>query len=37
MSYFPEPYSYSKDKIKIELDSNYATKSDIKSQQASIY
>ena len=27
MSYFPEPYSHSKNKIKIELDlSNYATK-----------
>ena len=32
MSYFPEPYCHSKDKIKVELDfSNYATKSDLKS------
>ena len=30
MSYFP-PYSYSKNKIEVELDfSNYATKSDLK-------
>ena len=31
MNYFPEPYSYSKNKIKVELDlSKYATKSDLK-------
>ena len=31
MSYFPEPYSHNKNKIKDELDlSNYATKSDFK-------
>ena len=31
MSYFPEAYSWSKNKIKIGLDlSNYATKSDLK-------
>ena len=30
MSYFPEPYTYSKNKIKVELDlSNYAIKSDL--------
>ena len=33
MSYFP-PYSYSKNKIEVELDFlNYATKSDLKAQQ----
>ena len=32
MSYFPEPYTRSKNKIKVELElSNYATKSDLKS------
>ena len=32
MSYFPETYTYSKSKIKVELDlSNCATKSDLKS------
>ena len=32
MSYFPERYAWSKNKIKVELDlSNYATKSDLKS------
>ena len=32
MSYFPEPYTRSKNKTKAELDfSNYATKSDLKS------
>ena len=31
MSYFPEPFSRNKNKIKVELDfSNYATKSDLK-------
>ena len=31
MNYFPGPYSYSKNKIKVELDlSKYATKSDLK-------
>ena len=31
MSYFPEPYSINKIKIKVELDlSNYATKSHLK-------
>ena len=31
MSYFPEPYTYSKNKIKVELDlANYATKSDLR-------
>ena len=31
MSYFVEPYTRSKSKIKIQLDlSNYATKSDLK-------
>ena len=31
MSYFTEPYTHSKNKIKFELDlSNYATKSDLK-------
>ena len=31
MSYFPEPCSHSKNKIKVELGlSNYATKSDLK-------
>ena len=31
MSYFPEPYTCSKNKLKIELDlSNYATKLDLK-------
>ena len=31
MSYFPQPYTHSKNKIKAELDfSNYATKSDLK-------
>ena len=29
MSYFPEPYTYSKNKIEVELDlPNYATKCD---------
>ena len=33
MSYFPEPYTRSKKQKKVELDlSNYATKSDLKSQ-----
>ena len=32
MSYFPEPYIHSKNKVKVELDlSKYATKSDLKS------
>ena len=31
MSYFPEPYTRGKNKIKVELDfSNYARKSDLK-------
>ena len=31
MSYFPEPYTCSKNRIKVELDlSNYAAKSDLK-------
>ena len=31
MSYFPEPYTSSKNKIKVRLDlSNYVTKSDLK-------
>ena len=31
MSYFPEPYTRSKNKIKVRLDlSNYVTKSDFK-------
>ena len=30
MSYFPEPYSHSKNKIRVELDfSNYLTKSNL--------
>ena len=34
MSYFPEPYTLSKNKIKAELNlSNYATKLDLKMQQ----
>ena len=34
MSYFPELYDHSKNKIKVELDLfNYATKSDLKKQQ----
>ena len=33
MSYIPEPYSRSKNKIEVELDfSNYATKPDLKMQ-----
>ena len=37
MSYFPEPYTYGKSKIKVELDfSNYATISDLKTQQVLI-
>ena len=35
--FFPEPYTCSKNKIKVELDlPNYATKSDSKKQQAFI-
>ena len=31
MSYFPEPYSHNKSKIKVKLDlSNYVTKSNLK-------
>ena len=38
MSYFPEPYKHSKSKINVRLDlSNYATKFDLKGQQASIH
>ena len=34
MSYFPDPYTHSKSKMKVELDlPNYATKSDLKMQQ----
>ena len=34
MSYFPEPHTLSKNKIKAELNlSNYATKLDLKMQQ----
>ena len=34
MSYFPEPYTHSKNKIKAELDlSNYTTKFDLKSEK----
>ena len=43
MGYFPEPFAYSKTKIKVELDlsnygtkldlSNYAAKCDLKMQQ----
>ena len=34
MSSFPEPYTHSKNKIKVELDlSNYATKFDLKSEK----
>ena len=37
MSYYPQPYSHNKNKIKIELDlSNHATKSDVKKQQVLI-
>ena len=37
MSYF-SPYSYSKNKTEVELDlPNYATKSDLKTQQMSIH
>ena len=38
MSYFPEPYSRNKNKIKLELDmSNYTTKPDLKMQQLLIH
>ena len=38
MSYFSEPYNCSKNKIKVEIHlSNYATKSDLKTQQVSIH
>ena len=38
MNYFPEPYTHSKCKIKVELFlSNYATKSDLKMQQVLIH
>ena len=38
MSYFPQPYTRSKSKIKVELDlSNYATKSDLKKQEAPMH
>ena len=38
MSYFPEPYTHSKSKTKVELDfSNYATISDLKTQQVLIH
>ena len=32
ISHFPEPNTRSKNNIKVELDSNYATKSDLKSE-----
>ena len=35
MSYFPEPCTHSKSKVKVELNlSHYAAKSDLKMQQA---
>ena len=38
MSYFSEPYTHSKNKIKVEVDSsNCATKSDFKKKQDLIY
>ena len=38
MSYFPEPYSLNKNKIKAELDlSYYATQSNFKGGQTSIH
>ena len=38
MSYFSEPYTHSKNKIKVEVDfSNYATKSDFKKKQDLIH
>ena len=38
MSYFPEPHTYSRNKIKAELDlSNYAIKQDSKTEQVSIH
>ena len=38
MSYFPEPYTRSKNKIKVQLDlSNNAAKSDLKIKQVLIY
>ena len=38
MNYFPEPYTHSKNKIKVELDlSNYITKSDLETQQVLIH
>ena len=37
MSYFPEPYDNNKNKMKVDLNlSNYATKSDFKTQQVFI-
>ena len=35
-SYFPEPYTRGEKKIELDL-SNYATKSDLKTQQVSIH
>ena len=38
MCYFPKPYSRSKSKLKVELESpNYATKSRLKMQQVFIH
>ena len=38
MGYFLEPYNRSKSKIKVKLDlPNYATKSDLKTQQVLIH
>ena len=38
ISFFPEPYIHSKNKMEVELDSsNYVTKSDLKKQQALIH
>ena len=38
MSYFPEPCTHSKSKVKVELNlSNYAAKSDLKMQQALVH
>ena len=38
MSYYPEPYSHSRQEIKVKLNlSNYATKYDIKKKQVLIH
>ena len=37
MNYFPEPYAWRKNEIKVELDlSNYAAKSDLKKNATSV-